>query len=327
MVLCLNPKTKFWWKRGESEAAMKLTAVVALVMLGLSIPALGQDKTSCNAFFQVLQADTQTPENLRTGMDKAQKKWWENIGQKKYPRMCFNGSVSTGDKPRFLVIWSKSGSIKQTAVAPGEVYGQTLSALQSTAPKERIYGPWWDRASISILSLSSEGNLDLAPVRMTAEDRAHWFRMDSAKVLMVALQYLAQEEEFDSTQPLAAVQPPPLPPPTLTLKVSSTVIQIGQSATLKWSSTNATALNLTPAIGTVAPEGTTAVTPADSTNYTITATGPGGEATATVRITVSFFSHKNDGAKPSWGRKGSAVRVASFLGSRLRIPNAAIGSS
>jgi hypothetical protein len=272
---------------------MKLTAVIALVMLGLSIPALGQDQTSCNAFFQVLQADTQTPENLRTGMDKAQKKWWENIGQKKYPRMCFNGSVSTGDKPRYLVVWSKSGSIEQGAVPPGGIYGQTMSALQSTAPQERIYRPLWNRASISIVGFSIKGNLDRAPVRMTAEDRTHWFWMDSSKVLKVALQYLAQEEEIDSTQPAAAV-PPPAARPTLTLKVSPTVIQIGQSATLKWSSTNATALNLTPAIGTVAPEGMMAVTPADSTNYTITATGPGGDATATVRITVSFFSRKTD---------------------------------
>jgi hypothetical protein len=82
--------------------------------------------------------------------------------------------------------------------------------------------------------------------------------------------------------------------PTLTLKASPTVIQIGQSATLSWSSTNATALNLTPAIGAVAPEGMMSVTPTDSTNYTISATGPGGGATATVRITVSFFSRKTD---------------------------------
>jgi hypothetical protein len=82
--------------------------------------------------------------------------------------------------------------------------------------------------------------------------------------------------------------------PTLTLKVSPTVIEKGQSATLSWSSANATALNLTPAIGTVGPEGAMSVTPTDSTNYTISATGPGGGGTATVRITVSFFSGKPD---------------------------------
>jgi hypothetical protein len=303
MALFSKPKRESWLKRGESEAAMKLSAVVALVILGLSIQGFGQDKTSCKAFFQVLRADTETPENLRTGMDEAQKTWWENTGQKEYPGLCFNGSVSTGDKPRYLVIWSKPGSIEPAAVAPSEVYGQTLSALQSTAAKERIYRPLRSRASICIVSVSDEGILDLAPVRMTAEDRSHWFWMhstDTSKVLDLALKYLAQEDEMDSTQPVAGGQPPPPPPeppaagPTLTLSVFPTVIEKGQSATLNWSSTRATALNLGPAIGTVAPAGMMAVTPADTTDYTITATGPGGDATATVRITVSFFSHKPD---------------------------------
>jgi peptidoglycan-associated lipoprotein len=93
--------------------------------------------------------------------------------------------------------------------------------------------------------------------------------------------------------PVAATAPPPPPPaapparPTVTLQANPTVIQNGQSATLNWSSTNATSLNLTPDIGTVAPEGMMAVTPSSSTSYTITATGPGGSADANVRITVT----------------------------------------
>jgi peptidoglycan-associated lipoprotein len=65
------------------------------------------------------------------------------------------------------------------------------------------------------------------------------------------------------------------------------MIQQGQQTTLTWSSTNATNLTIAPDVGTVAPEGTTSVTPQDSATYTITATGPGGSATASVRITVS----------------------------------------
>jgi hypothetical protein len=282
---------------------MKLTAVVALILLGLSIPAMGQENTSCDAFFQVLQADTQSSENLRTGMDEAQKKWWDNEGQKEYPKLCLNGSVRTGDKPRYLVIWSKPESIGQAGVAPGEVYGQTLSAIQSTAAKEQIYRPLRTRASISIVSLLANGNLDPAPVRITTEERSHWFSMhsmDSSKVLNFALQYLAQDVEVDRTLAVAYGQPPPPPPvapavgPTLTLTVSPTGIEKGQSATLNWSSTKATALNLTPAVGTVAPEGTMTVTPADTTDYSITATGPGGETTTSVRITVSFFTGKKN---------------------------------
>jgi len=249
----------------------------------------------------VVRADTQTPEGLRTGMDKAQRKWWEDKGQKEYPGLCLDGSVTTADKPRYLVIWSKPGSIEKAAVAPGEVYGQTASAIQSTAPKESIYHPNWNTASISIASISYQGNLVLPPIHITAGGRAdEWFPPDSPKVLKVALQYLSYED-LDSKQLVAAVQPAPLSPsaapavrPTVTLQLSPTAIELGQSATLSWSSTNATALNLTPAIGTVAPDGMMSVSPADSTNYTITATGPGGDATDTVRITVSFFSLKTD---------------------------------
>lgn len=95
----------------------------------------------------------------------------------------------------------------------------------------------------------------------------------------------------------AAVQPPPPPPaaapapppatPTVTLQASPTTVQQGQSSTLTWSSTNATALNLTPGVGNVSPQGTTSVTPNTSQTYTITATGPGGSANANVRVTVT----------------------------------------
>jgi peptidoglycan-associated lipoprotein len=74
--------------------------------------------------------------------------------------------------------------------------------------------------------------------------------------------------------------------PTVTLQASATFIQKGESATLTWSSTNATSLVLAPSVGSVSPEGNVKVSPADSTTYTITATGPGGSVDSTVRITV-----------------------------------------
>jgi peptidoglycan-associated lipoprotein len=72
----------------------------------------------------------------------------------------------------------------------------------------------------------------------------------------------------------------------VTLQVSPTIIQNGQSATLTWSSTNATSLSLSPGVGNVTAEGSTHVSPTDSTTYTITATGPGGSADATARVSV-----------------------------------------
>ena len=88
--------------------------------------------------------------------------------------------------------------------------------------------------------------------------------------------------------------PPPIPPappaaaarPTVTLQAEPAFIQRGEGATLRWSSTNATRLELAPGIGTVTAEGTTRVTPTESTTYTITATGPGGTVSESARITV-----------------------------------------
>jgi len=88
--------------------------------------------------------------------------------------------------------------------------------------------------------------------------------------------------------PTPAAPPPPAPAqPTVTLQASSTIIQAGQQVTLTWSSTDATNLTIAPDVGTVAPQGTTTVSPQDSVTYTITATGPGGNATASTRITVT----------------------------------------
>ena len=88
--------------------------------------------------------------------------------------------------------------------------------------------------------------------------------------------------------PPAPPPPPPAPArPTVTLQASSTFIQKGETVTLSWSSTNATQLTLGPGLGTVAPEGSTRVSPETSITYTITATGPGGSADASARITVA----------------------------------------
>jgi peptidoglycan-associated lipoprotein len=83
--------------------------------------------------------------------------------------------------------------------------------------------------------------------------------------------------------------PPAAPPaqPTVTLNASPTSVNSGQSSTLSWSSTNATDLDIQPGVGKVSPQGSTPVTPTESTTYTITASGPGGSATATAHVDVN----------------------------------------
>ncbi len=87
--------------------------------------------------------------------------------------------------------------------------------------------------------------------------------------------------------PPAQAAPVPTAQPTVTLTASPTTVNPGASVNLTWSSTNATDLSIDPSVGKVAVQGSTPVTPTESTTYMITANGPGGTATATARVTVT----------------------------------------
>jgi len=73
----------------------------------------------------------------------------------------------------------------------------------------------------------------------------------------------------------------------VTLQANPTSINKGESSTLSWTSTDATQLTIAPEVGAVTAQGSTKVTPSDSTTYTITASGPGGSADQSVRVTVA----------------------------------------
>jgi peptidoglycan-associated lipoprotein len=79
---------------------------------------------------------------------------------------------------------------------------------------------------------------------------------------------------------------PPAPQPTASLSVSPQSIQPGGSATLTWSTQNATNVNI-DGVGAVAPTGSQPVSPSSSTTYHLTAQGPGGTAEASARLTVT----------------------------------------
>jgi peptidoglycan-associated lipoprotein len=93
-----------------------------------------------------------------------------------------------------------------------------------------------------------------------------------------------KKKEAPSAPPPQAAAPPP-PQPQATLSVSPDSIRPGQSATLNWSTRDATNVNI-DGIGGVAPSGTQSVSPSSSTTYHLTAQGPGGTAEATARLTV-----------------------------------------
>jgi peptidoglycan-associated lipoprotein len=81
--------------------------------------------------------------------------------------------------------------------------------------------------------------------------------------------------------------PPPAPkPPTATLSANPTSIQRGQSATLTWSTDNAT--DVTVEGNKVDASGSQTVSPTNTTTYHLSAKGAGGtqDATATVNVTA-----------------------------------------
>ena len=81
--------------------------------------------------------------------------------------------------------------------------------------------------------------------------------------------------------------PPPAPAPTVTLSASPSTIDRGQSSTLTWDSRNANSVVINGGVGTVEASGSRRVSPTSSTTYQAKAAGPGGDATAETRITVT----------------------------------------
>ena len=90
-----------------------------------------------------------------------------------------------------------------------------------------------------------------------------------------------------TSTPPSQTPPAPTVQPTVTLSASPTTVNPGATVTLSWTSTDATDVSIDPSIGRVAPQGSTPVTPTESTTYMITANGPGGSATANARVTVT----------------------------------------
>ncbi len=76
------------------------------------------------------------------------------------------------------------------------------------------------------------------------------------------------------------------PPPTVNISANPVTIQVGESSTLTWSSTNADSCVIEPGIGSVDLNGSISVSPIETTTYTITVTGSGGSASADVNVAV-----------------------------------------
>jgi len=121
------------------------------------------------------------------------------------------------------------------------------------------------------------------------------FAMSLSALMLLSFVACHHEPPPVATSSPAAPTPPP-PRPTVTLQASPTFIEEGQTSQLSWSSTNATKVTL--AGESVAPEGTKQVQPQQSTTYSITASGPGGDAATSVRVTVSAAARPAEVSAP-----------------------------
>ena len=76
------------------------------------------------------------------------------------------------------------------------------------------------------------------------------------------------------------------PAPTVDISASPGTIERGDQTTLTWQSTDASSLLIDSGVGNVEENGSMVVAPLESTTYTATATGPGGDAKSSTRVTV-----------------------------------------
>jgi hypothetical protein len=169
---------------------MKISAVLAFVLLA-SIPGFAQTKPACQAYFQVVQMDRRIPGGLVTGMNAEQKEWWEKKGQKKYPELCWNGSILSADKPRYVLLWSSEAPGGPVHIPKGsaaeqptgaDTYGQPAGAIKGAAATN---GRPLLQRTVLIVNVSSPGE----PALELTKD--WWFfRSHSQRVLEQALRFL-----------------------------------------------------------------------------------------------------------------------------------------
>ena len=88
---------------------------------------------------------------------------------------------------------------------------------------------------------------------------------------------------FGGTSAPAPIQPST----TSSLSVMPGSISKGETATLNWSSQNATNCTMSPGIGQIDPQGSKTIAPSTSTTYYLTCNGPGETSNSSSSITVS----------------------------------------
>jgi peptidoglycan-associated lipoprotein len=126
------------------------------------------------------------------------------------------------------------------------------------------------------------------PFRTTGWSRR---KLLTSLLLVVVVASVSCSRRTSAPAALVTENPVPAPAraplPTITLAASQSAIPSGTSTTLRWSATNADGVSIDNGIGSVGANGTREVAPTASVTYTARATGAGGTAVASARVTVN----------------------------------------
>lgn len=106
---------------------------------------------------------------------------------------------------------------------------------------------------------------------------------------MVLIGGCSRKQVIPATSALSAppeAETPLVPVPTITITASPPAVNMGQSTTISWTAENTTSVYIDQGIGKVESSGQRTISPSVSATYTAKAEGPGGDATASTRVTV-----------------------------------------
>ena len=154
------------------------------------------------------------------------------------------------------------------AASPSIKLGQTAHLVWSVqGAKEVTITP-------GIGTVKAEGSMDI-PLRRTTEFKLVAKGADGHAITNSAV---VNVEEAQTPAPVRL---------TAEFDAQNGRIPSGQSAVLRWSVPGATEVSISPGVGTVPAQGSVRVSPAQTTQYFLTARGPGGSvASSTTTITV-----------------------------------------
>ncbi|MDB6078110.1 MAG: symbB, partial [Akkermansiaceae bacterium] len=196
----------------------------------------------------------------------------------------FYGTANTDEKIP-VAVYEEGGSPTETAAEGPNKLRDGLPATKwySATKKNLIFDFGSTQAFDTYRITSGNDSIDRDPVRWILEgsaDATTWTRFDDVSL-------------FDYDVPIARLQEFSVPvpggslPPLADFAADSIKVLTGEPLKLTWTTQDAASVTISPSPGTVAASGTVTLTPAASTNYTLTATSPAGFKTVrTIPVTV-----------------------------------------